>query len=155
MSALDADDLITVIDLFQAAWPYSEWTEKTIAVWLDGLSDPGLGIDGQVAVYVARKLTRKWERCESLAAFLAEYRTEAERQRDTFPALNEPPVNKERRAELMAQMRQMLENPRPHDHHQGWEGCATCVEAVRRDGLRPKPSKLWLAAQAKNPGESP
>lgn len=141
---MTADDVIDLIDVMMAAWPWADWTARQTDLWCGALAD----VEQHDGAFAVKRAVSTLDKPPSIAFVLAEARSESERRRETFPALNEPPVDKQRRAELMAAMRQMLENPRPHDHHNGWEGCSTCVEAVKRDGLRPKPSKQWLAARA-------
>src|SRR5688572_14995521 len=134
---MTADDVIDLIDVMANAWPWAEWTGKQTDLWCGALAD----LERQDAAVAVRRAVRKLDKPPSIAWVLGEARSEAERRNFTAPALEAGPVDKDRRAELMALMRERLSTPKEHDHHNGWEGCATCVEAVKRDGLNPPPTR--------------
>lgn len=135
MTAITGDEIVTIIDVFMAAWPGYPWEEKTIAVWVDGLGDPQLAIDGEVAIHTARQCVRKWDRPGSISSYLSEYRNELERSRlgrRDGRGLPAAPASVDRRRAVLDQLRDALNNPRPHDHHQGVASCQTCIDALRR-----------------------
>lgn len=132
MTTITGDEIVTIVEYFGAAWPWAEWSEQTMAVWIDGLADPNLNIDGDIAVTVARSCVKKWERPGSMAEFLAEYRNEAERH--TTPQAGRELVSASRpeQAKRMLEMAKKAIAGAEHDHRKGWEGCRVCVDAVRR-----------------------
>ena len=132
MSTITSDDIISIVDYFGAAWPWAAWNEQTIAVWIDGLADPNLGIDGAIAMTVARRCAKRWERPGSLAAFLAEYRNESERHTTTAATKELESASRPAQALRMLELARAAIGGAEHDHRKGWEGCTVCVAAVKR-----------------------
>jgi hypothetical protein len=134
---MTSDDIIDLIDVMSAAWPWAEWTPAQTDLWCGAL-EPVERADAAVAV---RRAVFKLDKPPSIAWVLGEARNESERRTTTVPALPPSPADRAGRARLVAELKTMLSEPRPHDHHNGWEGCATCVASVERYGLNPPPTR--------------
>lgn len=131
MSTITADDIVSIVDYFGAAWPWAEWSEQTIAVWVDGLGDPNLHLEGPLAMQVARIVAKRSDRPPSMSTFLSEYRNQQERVIPPPANELESPSNPQQALRLLAAARAAIDG-REHNHRDGWEGCAVCVDAVRR-----------------------
>lgn len=139
---MNADDIIDLIDLMAAAWPWAEWTGKQADLWCGALA----GVERRDASVAVEKAITTLDKPPSIAWVLGEARSEAERRNVTPPALPAPPVDVDYRAKVVRELREMLEHPKPHDHRQGWEKCPTCHDCRTKHGVNPHPSKQFLAA---------
>lgn len=127
MAPITADEIVTVVEYFGAAWPWAEWSEPTMAVWIDGLADPALNVDGAVALHVARRCARKWDRPGSMAEFLSEYRTEVERRKPTTRAIEAAPTDRQGYQRYLAAAREAITRSADNRHwHGGPEPCEVC-----------------------------
>lgn len=89
---MNRDEALNVITVMATAWPYPEWEEGRVELWVAALVDADAQDCGLAAVAAVKSL----DRAPTVAWLLNEARSEAAK-REPFgpPQLAEPPASKE------------------------------------------------------------
>lgn len=105
---MNPNEAAQVLHVLTSAWPWAEWPDSTIELWMVALAPH----DREHAVTAARRAVRELDRPPTIAWF--HHAAVAERDRDNVyvPELTEGEVSPERGAELARLAREALRDAR-------------------------------------------
>lgn len=136
---MNVNEARQVLNRLMAGWPWAEWPEDHVALWLAALRPHDLA----PAKAAAERAVLEMERPPSIAWFHKAAIAEREREQVYRPELEAAPVDKEQGKRLAAAAREALHRSMP----------LSLGEAIKQHRTECKPDGSDLDSEAANPSQ--